>query len=99
MPSWELTEDQREFRKVLRRFVEEKVAPGAAGYDEREEYPWESFRACVELGLPYQDVLDHFSPLMRRGDVDQILRQVGLPSVTEGWFKPRRRKAAVKAAA
>jgi alkylation response protein AidB-like acyl-CoA dehydrogenase len=52
MPSFELTEDQREFRKVLRRMVEDKIAPRAAGYDEREEYPWESFKACVEMDLP-----------------------------------------------
>ena len=32
--------------------VEDKIAPLAAGYDEREEYPWDSFRACVEMELP-----------------------------------------------
>jgi alkylation response protein AidB-like acyl-CoA dehydrogenase len=52
MSSFELTEDQRDFRKVLRRMVEEKIAPLAAGYDEREEYPWECFRACAEMELP-----------------------------------------------
>jgi alkylation response protein AidB-like acyl-CoA dehydrogenase len=52
MSSFELTEDQREFRSVLRRMVEDKIAPCAAGYDEREEYPWDSFRACVEMDLP-----------------------------------------------
>ncbi len=51
MPPFELSEEQREFRQVLRRFVEEKVAPHAAGCDEREEYPWASFRAAVEMGL------------------------------------------------
>jgi alkylation response protein AidB-like acyl-CoA dehydrogenase len=49
---FDLTEDQREFRKVLRRFVEDKIAPRAGEYDEREEYPWESFRACVDMDLP-----------------------------------------------
>ncbi len=49
---FDLTEDQREFRKVLRRFVDDKIEPLAAGYDEREEYPWESFRACVDMDLP-----------------------------------------------
>ena len=51
MSCFELSEDQREFRRVLRRFVEEKIAPLAAGYDEREEYPWESFKACVDMEL------------------------------------------------
>jgi alkylation response protein AidB-like acyl-CoA dehydrogenase len=52
MPSFALSEDQEEFRSVLRRLVDEKIAPKAAEYDEREEYPWESFRACVDLELP-----------------------------------------------
>jgi alkylation response protein AidB-like acyl-CoA dehydrogenase len=52
MPSFNLSEDQKEFRKVLRRFVEDKIAPHAAGYDEREEYPLECFRACVGMELP-----------------------------------------------
>ncbi len=50
--SFALSEDQKQFRSVLRRFAEEKVAPGASGYDEREEYPWESFNACVAMELP-----------------------------------------------
>jgi alkylation response protein AidB-like acyl-CoA dehydrogenase len=32
--------------------ADEKIAPRAGEYDEREEYPWESFRACVEMELP-----------------------------------------------
>ncbi|MGH9170428.1 MAG: acyl-CoA dehydrogenase family protein [Acidimicrobiales bacterium] len=52
MPSYRLSEDQQEFRAVLRRFVEDKIAPRAGEYDEREEYPWESFRASVEMELP-----------------------------------------------
>ena len=52
MSSFALTEDQEEFRSIVRRMVEDKIAPLAAGYDEREEYPWESFRACVDMELP-----------------------------------------------
>ncbi|MGO9557981.1 MAG: acyl-CoA dehydrogenase family protein [Acidimicrobiales bacterium] len=50
--TFELSEDQQAFREVLRRFAEDKVAPRAAEYDEREEYPWESFNACVGMELP-----------------------------------------------
>jgi alkylation response protein AidB-like acyl-CoA dehydrogenase len=52
MSSFELSPDQRDFREVMHRFVEDKIAPNAAGYDEREEYPWESFNACVAMELP-----------------------------------------------
>jgi alkylation response protein AidB-like acyl-CoA dehydrogenase len=52
MSMFELSDDQQSFREVLRRFADEKVAPRAAEYDEREEYPWESFNACVAMELP-----------------------------------------------
>ncbi len=52
MACFDLTGDQREFRQVLRRFAEDKIAPNAARYDETEEYPLESFRACVDMALP-----------------------------------------------
>ncbi len=52
MPVFDLTDDQREFRRVLRNFVAERIAPNAPGYDEREEYPSESFKACCELEIP-----------------------------------------------
>jgi alkylation response protein AidB-like acyl-CoA dehydrogenase len=47
-----LSDEQEEFRSVLRRFVEEKIAPNAARDDEREEYPHASFAASVQMGLP-----------------------------------------------
>lgn len=52
MAEFELSDEQRAFREVLRRFCDEKIAPRAAEYDEREEFPWESFNACVALELP-----------------------------------------------
>jgi alkylation response protein AidB-like acyl-CoA dehydrogenase len=48
---FELTEDQRTFRGLVRDFVEEVVAPAAAGYDEREEFPLEVVKRMGELGL------------------------------------------------
>jgi alkylation response protein AidB-like acyl-CoA dehydrogenase len=47
-----LSEEQRDFRSVLRRFCEEKIAPRAAEVDERAEFPWENFSDCVALDLP-----------------------------------------------
>jgi alkylation response protein AidB-like acyl-CoA dehydrogenase len=47
-----LTDEQREFRATLRQFCEDKVAPRAADVDERAEFPWESYQACVEMELP-----------------------------------------------
>ncbi|MBO0694362.1 MAG: acyl-CoA dehydrogenase family protein, partial [Acidimicrobiaceae bacterium] len=47
-----LSEEQREFRKVIRSFAEERIAPRAAEVDATGEYPWDNFNACVELDLP-----------------------------------------------
>ncbi|MGD9703204.1 MAG: acyl-CoA dehydrogenase family protein [Acidimicrobiia bacterium] len=46
-----LTEEQREFRAVVRQFAEDKLAPLAADADEREEYSWPSFEALKAMEL------------------------------------------------
>jgi alkylation response protein AidB-like acyl-CoA dehydrogenase len=47
-----LSDEQREFQSVMRRFADERIAPRAAEVDETAEYPWDNFRACVEMELP-----------------------------------------------
>ena len=47
-----LDEDQREFRKHLRQFCEDKIAPRAAEVDRTAEYPWDNFKECVSMELP-----------------------------------------------
>ena len=46
-----LTEEQREFRAVVRRFAVDKIAPRAAATDEKAEYDWEAFKALVAADL------------------------------------------------
>ena len=52
MSSFTLTEEQREFRTVLRQFAEEKIAPRAAEVDERADFPWDNFEACRAMEIP-----------------------------------------------
>jgi len=52
MTTFSLTEEQQQFRTVLRQFCEEKLAPRAAEVDRRAEFPWESFKDCVAMELP-----------------------------------------------
>ena len=52
MGSFELSDEQAEFRAALRRLCDEKLAPRAAEYDEHEKFPWESFHDCVAMELP-----------------------------------------------
>jgi alkylation response protein AidB-like acyl-CoA dehydrogenase len=47
-----LTDEQREFRAVMRRFAEEQVKPYAAEIDRDERYPTEAMAAGREMGLP-----------------------------------------------
>ena len=46
-----LTEDQREITGLVRSFVTDRVAPAAAGYEERKEFPRDLFRQLAEMGL------------------------------------------------
>jgi alkylation response protein AidB-like acyl-CoA dehydrogenase len=46
-----LTDEQREFRAVLRQFCEQRIAPNAAAIDQHAEYSWENFEALKSMEL------------------------------------------------
>jgi alkylation response protein AidB-like acyl-CoA dehydrogenase len=46
-----LTEDHVEFRKVVRKIVEDRIAPRAAEIDETEEFPWDVKEVLASNGL------------------------------------------------
>jgi len=48
--SFELTEEQRELRNVIREFAEAEIAPHAAEWDETGQFPLETVRQLGELG-------------------------------------------------
>jgi alkylation response protein AidB-like acyl-CoA dehydrogenase len=53
-----LSEDQREIVGAVRTFVAERVAPAAADFEEKHEFPRELFRQLGEMGLcgiPYEE--------------------------------------------
>jgi alkylation response protein AidB-like acyl-CoA dehydrogenase len=55
---FELTEDQRLFRNMVRDFAQNEIAPRAAEVDETGEFPWRNFRQLGELGIlgiPYPE--------------------------------------------
>jgi len=56
----ELDEERRAFQQLAREFAEEVVAPNAAAYDEREEFPLETIKRMGELGffgIPFAEEL------------------------------------------
>jgi alkylation response protein AidB-like acyl-CoA dehydrogenase len=46
-----LNEAQRAVQEVVRDFARREIIPKAAGYDQREEFPWETIRGVATLGL------------------------------------------------
>ena len=46
-----LSEEERAVLESVRRLAEEKLAPRAAGYDERAEFPADNMRDINDLGL------------------------------------------------
>jgi alkylation response protein AidB-like acyl-CoA dehydrogenase len=47
-----LTDAQDELRLAVRRMCEERIAPHAASVDRDASFPWESYKAMVEMELP-----------------------------------------------
>ena len=52
MQTMALSDDQLEFRRALRQFCEEKIAPRAAEVDRSGHFPWDSYKDCVAMELP-----------------------------------------------
>ena len=48
---FDLTDEQEQFRQVIRAFADDVVAPEASERDEKEEFPLEIVRRMAELGL------------------------------------------------
>jgi alkylation response protein AidB-like acyl-CoA dehydrogenase len=51
LPLTDLSEDEAEFRQVVRDFAEERIRPRVHDMDEAEEIPRDVIDACFELGL------------------------------------------------
>ena len=56
--NFELNEEQRLLRHMVRDFAAKEVAPRAAELDEKGGFPWQSFRQMAQLGIlgiPYPE--------------------------------------------
>ena len=49
--NFELTEDQKEYQQLSRKFAVEEIIPRAAHYDKTGEYPWDLIKKAFDLGL------------------------------------------------
>jgi butyryl-CoA dehydrogenase len=48
---FDLSEDQRQVRDLVREFASEEIAPGAGARDEHEEFPLDIVKKLGELGI------------------------------------------------
>uniref|UniRef100_A0A3B3SBE3 Acyl-CoA dehydrogenase/oxidase N-terminal domain-containing protein n=1 Tax=Paramormyrops kingsleyae TaxID=1676925 RepID=A0A3B3SBE3_9TELE len=49
--SFELTDQQKEFQELARKFAREEIVPAASNYDKSGEYPFPLIKRVWELGL------------------------------------------------
>ncbi|WFD37198.1 medium-chain acyl-CoA dehydrogenase [Malassezia japonica] len=49
--SFELSDDQRSYQELARKFTKDNITPVARHYDETMEYPWEVIKKAHEVGL------------------------------------------------
>ncbi len=52
MQSITLSDEQRQWRAVMRQFSDDKIAPHAAEVDALGQFPWDNFKQCSAMGLP-----------------------------------------------
>jgi alkylation response protein AidB-like acyl-CoA dehydrogenase len=55
-----LSEEQEAFRELARDFARREIAPVAAAYDEREEFPWEVVQKAHRAGLMNLEVPEEY---------------------------------------
>ncbi|OWA52861.1 Medium-chain specific acyl-CoA dehydrogenase, mitochondrial [Hypsibius exemplaris] len=49
--SFDLSDEQKAYQDVVRKFAREEIAPQAAHYDKTGDYPWEIIKKAFDLGL------------------------------------------------
>ena len=51
-PAFALADTHKEFRRAVRQMCEDRIAPHAAEVDRNAAFPWDGFKASVEMELP-----------------------------------------------
>lgn len=49
--SFDLSDEQKEFQNVARKFTKEEIIPNAPHYDKTGEYPWDIIKKAHAVGL------------------------------------------------
>lgn len=56
----EFTDDQKQLRDSVRKFVQDEIIPVAAQYDKSMEYPWDIMKKAHALGFLNTDIPEEY---------------------------------------
>ncbi|GAA5071027.1 acyl-CoA dehydrogenase family protein [Nocardia iowensis] len=79
---FELTDEQRDFRAVLRAFVDKQIMPVATEWEHEGRYPTEIVDTMKQLGLFGLTVPEHYGGL----DVDKVSFALVFEEISRGWM-------------
>lgn len=79
---FELSEDQQAFRKTLRAFVRDRIAPVARDWEQAGRYPTEIVEAMKGLGLFGMTVPEAYGGL----GVDMVSYAIAFEEISRGWM-------------
>jgi alkylation response protein AidB-like acyl-CoA dehydrogenase len=79
---FELTDDQQQFRSVLRDFVDKEVIPVAREYEQAGRYPTEIVDGLKEMGLFGITVPEQYGGL----DLDPVAFAIVFEELARGWM-------------
>lgn len=69
---FELSDEQKAYQEVVKKFAREEIAPKAAEYDKTGEYPWDVIKKAFDLGLLNSHIpTDYGGPAM--GSLDACI--------------------------
>jgi alkylation response protein AidB-like acyl-CoA dehydrogenase len=77
-----LTDDQREFRALLRSFVDREIIPVAREWEQTGRYPTEIVRGMAEMGLFGITVPEEYGGL----DLDAVTFALVFEEISRGWM-------------
>jgi alkylation response protein AidB-like acyl-CoA dehydrogenase len=77
-----LTEEQREFRALLRSFVDREIIPVAREWEQSGRYPTEIVRGMAEMGLFGITVPEEYGGL----DLDAVTFALVFEEISRGWM-------------
>lgn len=77
---FQLTEEQRMYRRVMREFVEQELVPIAAEVDESAEFPWSSVRKGAGLGIFGLEVPEAYGG----ADMDGVSAAIAIEEIGRG---------------